>query len=106
MFSGYINIIENEWRIHSLQLMLTKFSGMELLDTLRVEQLYSPTANETWVMKNQVLYPAVKMFGFDGYGSFVNVYSNYDLNPQFEKGYFNNTILKYTDSSNKKPDEY
>jgi hypothetical protein len=106
LFSGYINIIENEWRIHSLQLMFTKSSGMELLDTLRLEQLYSPTANETWVMKNQVLYPAVKMFGFDGYGSFVNVYSNYDLNPQFEKGYFNNTILKYTDSSNKKPGEY
>jgi hypothetical protein len=106
LFSGYINIIENEWRIHSLQLMLTKTSGMELLDTLTIEQLYSPTANETWVMKNQVLYPAVKMFGFDGYGSFVNVYSNYDLNPQFEKGYFNNTILKYTDSSNKKSWEY
>ena len=106
LFSGYLNIIENEWRIHSLQLLLLKSSGMELLDTLKIEQLYTPAENGTWVMKNQVLYPAIKMLGFDGYGSFVNVYSNYNLDPEFNKGFFTNTIIKYIDSSNKKPVEY
>ncbi len=106
LFSGTINIIEDEWRIHSLQLMLTKSSGMELIDTLKLEQLYVPTESGAWVVKNQVLYPAIKMFGFDGFGSFVNVYSAYNLSPTFKKGFFNKTILKYNDSANKKPVDY
>lgn len=105
LFSGYINIVEDEWRIHSLQLELTKEAQMQLVDTLRIEQLYIPV-NNSWVMKTQVLYPAIKFLGFDMYGSFVNVYSDYDLSPRFAKGHFNNTILRYADSSNKKPDEY
>ena len=106
LFSGYINIVEDEWRIHSLQLLLTKSSGMELIDSLQLEQLYMPAGNNSWVIKNQVIYPVVKMFGFDAYGNFVNVYSKYDLNPSFSKAFFDNTILKYTDSSNKKPIDY
>lgn len=105
LFSGYINIVEDEWRIHSLQLELTKESQMQLVDTLRIEQLYVPV-NNSWVMKTQVLYPAIKFMGFDMYGSFVNVYSDYNLSPVFAKDHFNNTILKYTDSSNKKPQDY
>ncbi|HVE61399.1 MAG TPA: DUF5686 family protein, partial [Chitinophagaceae bacterium] len=67
---------------------------------------YTPAGNKTWVIKNQVIYPALKMFGFDAYGSFVNVYSNYDLDPVFPKDFFDNTILKYHDSSNKKSIDY
>ena len=106
VFSGSINITENDWRIHSLQLQLTKESQMEVIDTLRVEQLYVPLSSEIWVIKSQVLYPAVKFFGFDGYGSFVNVYSGFNLNPYFEKKFFNNTLLKYLDSSNKRSNLY
>jgi hypothetical protein len=36
LFSGYINIVEDEWRIHSVKLLLTKESQMEYLDTLRL----------------------------------------------------------------------
>lgn len=105
-FSGYINIIEGEWRIHSLELLVVKDQGLQILDTLRMEQLYVPLSNGVWVIKNQVVYPSIKMLGFDAFGSFVNVYSNYDLDPQFPKGFFNNTVLKYTDSSNKKTTDY
>lgn len=103
LFSGYINITENDWRIHSLQLQLTKESQMELVDTLRIEQLYIPFNKEVWVIKSQVIYPAIKMFGFDAYGSFVNIYSEFDIEPRFGKKYFDNVIMTYTDSSNKKP---
>jgi hypothetical protein len=102
VFSGYINITDGDWRIHSVQLQLTKESQMELVDTLRIEQLYVPLNKDVWVIKNQVIYPAVKFFGFDGYGSFVNVYSDFNLHPTFGKKFFNNTLLKYLDSSNKR----
>jgi Family of unknown function (DUF5686)/CarboxypepD_reg-like domain len=103
LFSGYINITENDWRIHSVQLQLTKESQMELVDTLRIEQLYIPFNKEIWLIKSQVIYPAIKMFGFDAYGSFVNVYSEFDIEPKFGKKYFDNVIMTYTDSANKKP---
>lgn len=103
LFSGYINITENDWRIHSVQLQLTKESQMELVDTLRIEQLYIPFNKEIWLIKSQVIYPAIKMFGFDAYGSFVNVYSEFDIEPKFDKKYFDNVIMTYTDSANKKP---
>ncbi|MGB8193621.1 MAG: DUF5686 and carboxypeptidase regulatory-like domain-containing protein [Chitinophagaceae bacterium] len=106
LFSGYINITEGDWRIHSLQLQLTKQSQMQLLDTLRVEQLYTPYDKDVWVIKTQVIYPAIKMFGFDAHGSFVNVYSKFDVNPAFAKTFFNSTYLKVYEGSNKKPADY
>ncbi len=106
VFAGYINITENDWRIHSVHLQLTKESEMELIDTLRIDQLYVPLGNEVWVIKNQVLYPSVQLMGFDATGSFVNVYSDFDLHPVFPKKFFNNTFLRYLDSSNKRTITY
>ncbi len=106
LFSGYIDIVVDDWRIHSVQLLLTKASQMEIMDTLRVEQLYRPLNKEVWYISSQVIYPAVKFLGFDAYGSFVNIYSDFNVEPQFDQKSFNNTILKYTDSANKKPNEY
>lgn len=106
LFSGYISIVQDDWRIHSLQLQLLKESQMELLDTLRIEQLYRPVDSKNWFISSQVIYPSVKMFGFDGYGSFVNVYSEINTEPAFTKKTFNNTILKYNDSANKRTMEY
>lgn len=106
LFSGYIDIVVDEWRIHSTQLVLTKSSQMELVDTLKIEQLYRPLNKDVWFISSQVIYPAIKIFGFDAYGSFVNIYSNFNIEPAFDKKTFNSTILKYTDSANKRPNDY
>jgi hypothetical protein len=106
LFSGYINITEGDWRIHSLQLLLTKQSQMALLDTMRIEQLYTPYDKDVWVIKTQVIYPTIKLLGFDAHGNFVNVYSRFEVNPVFESKFFNNTVLKVYEGSNKKPADY
>ncbi|MGQ0737630.1 MAG: DUF5686 and carboxypeptidase regulatory-like domain-containing protein [Bacteroidota bacterium] len=106
LFSGYISIVEEDWRIHSLQLQILKESQMELVDTLRIEQLYRPVDKNNWFISSQVIYPAVKIFGFDAYGSFVNVYSKINTEPAFTSKTFNNTVLKYSDSANKRSMEY
>ena len=106
LFSGYIDIVAEDWRIHSVQLLLTKASQMELVDSLRIEQLYRPLNKSVWYISSQVIYPAVKIFGFDAYGSFVNIYSDFNVEPVFDKKTFSTTILRYTDSSNKKTAEY
>lgn len=106
LFSGYINITENDWRIHSVQLQLTKESQMEIVDTLRIDQLHTPYDNNIWVIKSQVLYPSIKMFGFDAHGSFVNVYSKFEINPEFANKFFNSTLVKFYEGSNKKPSDF
>ncbi|RYD97959.1 MAG: carboxypeptidase-like regulatory domain-containing protein, partial [Sphingobacteriales bacterium] len=106
LLQGYINIVEDQWRIHSLELFAVKEYGLQTIDTLRIQQLYVPTGSGPWVLRSQVTYPTIRVFGFDGFGSFANVYSDYNLNPVFPKGYFDNTILRYKDSSNKKPEDY
>ncbi len=106
LFSGHIMITENSWRIHSLQLQLLKTSQMELLDTLKIEQLYAPFNEGAWVIRNQVLYPAVKIFGFDAFGSAVTVYSKFDLDADFPPKFFDNTVMKYQAGSNKKDNSY
>lgn len=106
LFSGYINIIQGEWRIHSLKLMLTKESQIEYLDSLILEQQYIPYNDSLWVIHNQVIYPYIKILGIDGHGSFVNVYSKFNIDPGFTKKSFGNTVLKYTDSANRKTETY
>jgi len=105
LFSGYINIIEDEWRIQSLDLVLVKAQQMQLLDTLRIQQLYVP-ADKVWVIKSQVIYPSGKFFGFDFFGSFVQVYDKFDMEPKFKPKFFDHTLIKFFDSSNKRSMAY
>ncbi|HMU46985.1 MAG TPA: DUF5686 and carboxypeptidase regulatory-like domain-containing protein [Chitinophagaceae bacterium] len=106
LFSGYISIVEADWTVYSTDLLLTKQSQMEQLDTLRIVQLYRSIDKENWFIASQVIYPTIKILGFDAYGSFINIYSEINTDPEFSKKTFNNTIIKYTDSSNKKTEEY
>jgi hypothetical protein len=106
LFSGYINITEGDWRIHSVQLLLSKESQLEIMDTVRIEQLYVPFDKDLWVIKTQVIYPSIKMMGFDAYGNFVNVYSQYNIAPEFAPKFWDNTIMKFNEGSNKKPAEH
>lgn len=95
LFSGTIFITENEWRIHSFNLMVTKKSQLELLDTLQITQLHVPVGQEKWMVKNQVIRFSAKMFGFDVLGNFLNVYSDYNISPSFDKKFFDKVLIKY-----------
>ncbi len=105
LFSGHITIIEDEWRIQSVDLVIVKEQQMQFLDTLRIQQLYVPSGNR-WVIKNQVIYPAGKIFGFDFFGSFVQVYDKFDMDPKFKPRFFDHTLVKFYDSSNKRSMAY
>jgi hypothetical protein len=102
LFSGTINITEGDWRIHSLDLTLTKDYQLEIVDTLSIKQIQVPIVPNVWRTQNQVVNFSFKKFGIDVTGNFLNVYSNYELNPQFKKKYFNNVIVHYDTAVNKK----
>jgi hypothetical protein len=106
LFSGNIFIVDGEWRFHSLDLKLTKDYQLELIDTIEVKQIHAQIADDIWKTQNQVVYLAVKTFGFDLTGNFLNVYNNYDLDPSFSKKYFNRVIMSYDTASNKRDSAY
>lgn len=106
LFSGIINITEDDWRIHSFDLQLSKSSQLEILDTLKITQLHVPVSKDVWRVKTQVLYFNFKMLGIDAIGNFLNVYSNYAINPVFAKKYFDRVIIKYDTAVNKRSTAY
>ncbi|OYZ00027.1 MAG: hypothetical protein B7Y37_12220 [Sphingobacteriia bacterium 28-36-52] len=105
LFTGYIHITENDWHVQSVDLKLLRQQQMQLLDTLTIQQQYIPL-EQYWVIKQQVIYPSGKFFGFEFFGSFLQVYNQFNISPDFKPKYFNNTILKFNDSSNKKTMAY
>ncbi|MEO7765927.1 MAG: DUF5686 and carboxypeptidase regulatory-like domain-containing protein [Ferruginibacter sp.] len=106
LFSGVINITEGDWRIHSVDLLLTKKSQLEIIDTLRITQFQVPVGKDVWRIKNQLLHFNFNQFGIDAVANFVNVYSNYDITPVFAKKYFDKVIIKYDTGVNKKSKIY
>nr|WP_295866028.1 DUF5686 and carboxypeptidase regulatory-like domain-containing protein [uncultured Chitinophaga sp.] len=102
LFSGYIFITDGDWRIHSTDLILTSEYQLELMDSLRIRQTHVPVSGDIWRVKDQVLHMSVDKFGFGMVGNFVNVYSDYNLHPNFPPKYFDNTFLKYDSAFDKK----
>ncbi|RYZ49509.1 MAG: carboxypeptidase-like regulatory domain-containing protein [Sphingobacteriales bacterium] len=93
LFTGVIYIVDDQYALHSVDLLTTKTSNLEFLDSLRVEQIYLPLDKETWIIKQQVMHAAVKLFGFDIVGNFVTVYNDQKVNQQipdsvFDKNWF------------------
>ena len=106
LFSGIINITENDWRIFSCDLWLTKKSQLEILDSLQVTQIHVPVENDVWRIKNQVLHFNFDQLGLKAAGNFVNVYSDYNIDPKFPKNFFNRVVIAYDTAVNKKPHSY
>lgn len=106
LFSGTINITEGDWRIHSFDLTVTKKSQLEILDTLQLTQIHVPVGNDIWRVKNQLIHFNFNFFKIDAIGNFVSVYSQYNINPEFPKKFFDKVIIKYDTAVNKRPKAY
>lgn len=101
LFSGYIQIVEDSWNIHSLSLSLNKKSLLEFADQIKIEQYHNELANGVWLVSSQTIYPDVNFLGFDASGYFTTIYSKYNIQPNFSKGFFGDMLLMYDSTSNK-----
>jgi hypothetical protein len=115
LFSGTIEIVEGEWRIHSLDLLLLKTSQLEILDTVEIRQIHAPvvsdssnpaTASSVWQVKDQVVTFTFNILGFDAVGTFLDVYNDFDVNPRFRKRFFNNVFIRYDTAGNRRTRAY
>lgn len=73
VFNGVINIIEDSWYIHSLDL---KFKDDNTTNTIKI--IYSPF-KEVWLPVNYSFRSDFNAFGFNGYFNYVTNVRNYAL---------------------------
>lgn len=125
LYSGYLYIIEDQWNIHSVDLLVTKERGIEFLDSIRIHQVYAPMGHDIWMPVSQDFTFQFKAFGFKGSGHFVGVYSNYAVEPNyevyqpkdtsttatekidlFEKGHFTREVMKVEEEANDRDSLY
>jgi hypothetical protein len=107
LFFGHIYIVDGDWAIHSLSLTTSARYGLEKLDTLHLDQLFLPLKKDTWVIKNQLFYPTIEIFGFGITGNFVTVYDNQKVNEPVPDTIFKKKIIStYDKTANKKDTTY
>jgi len=105
---GYIYIVEDLWNVHSIDFtILPKASQIYFMDTLRLEQVFVPVAEpDIWVSFSSKATFSLSIMGFKLKGYFVGVYSNYEIEPDFEPGFFTSELLKVEPEANKKDSTY
>ncbi|MEP2771709.1 MAG: DUF5686 and carboxypeptidase regulatory-like domain-containing protein [Fulvivirga sp.] len=81
VFQGYIQIVEDYWSIHSLDLRTTKL-GIGF----RVKQIYAPVMERVWLPVTHDVGVEGKVLGFEFEGAYLATVSNYNvtLNPDLD----------------------
>lgn len=108
VFQGFIYIVDSTWRIHSLDLLVTKESQVKYVDTLRLEQIYLPVESheEIWMPVSGKFTFSFNLLGFKGNGTFQGINSNFEINPVLEKNFFDGEVMKINEDANKKDMSY
>jgi len=107
VFKGHIYIVEGDWRLYSVDLVLTnQDNGLNLVDTMRVSQQYVPIRDSTW-MPSAIEYAYNgSVFGFKFEGYYIALYNNYKFDLTIPDGYFTGEILRIDTAANVKSPSY
>mgnify|MGYP003335814524 CR=1 FL=1 len=105
VFRGYIYIMDDSWRIHSADLMVTKDAQLEFIDSLQVKQVYFPVDN-VWMMQSSRFSFVFNILGFKGNGYFLGINSDVNIHPNLPPDYFGNEVMKVNADANKKDSTY
>ncbi|HSG68610.1 MAG TPA: DUF5686 and carboxypeptidase regulatory-like domain-containing protein, partial [Bacteroidales bacterium] len=110
VFSGYIYIMEDSWRINSLDLVLGKDANISFIDSIHVSQSMVPLNDTLWMMltQRQQFFFSINIFGkrFAGNGIFHSQFTDYIFNNEFTRKYFGNELIKASENANNKDSLY
>ena len=84
VFDGHIYIIEDQWRIFTVDALLTKARGIEFVDSLTLSQTFAKAHDDIWMPFSQRFGFQFNVFNIKGVGYFNAVYSNYQVEPNYE----------------------
>jgi hypothetical protein len=106
VFTGDIYILDDSWRIHSLDVFITKDQQMEFVDTFRIKEVFVPVEKNVWMLLNSQFSFVFGGFGFHGRGMIEGILSNYTIHPDFPPDFFNSEVMKINKEANKKDSAY
>ena len=93
-WAGIIYIVDNQYNIFATDLYVTgKSIQVPIMDTLWLRQNFVPV-EKVWCVFSQTIEFKLGILGLKIKGDFTGVYSNYNLTPQYQQGFFNNEVFK------------
>lgn len=103
-YGGFIYIADELFNIRDVDVFVTGASlNQPVLDTLFIKQVHVQVQKpDVWRMFNQTIRLKGNILGFRFGGDFNAIYRNYDLNPAFPKGFFNNEFFRVEEGANEK----
>lgn len=101
-FQGEIYIVDDSWRIHSLDLFLTKDTPIQFVDTLRLEQSYIAVKDDIWLPLSTKIHEDIRILGFSIGAQFTGVFSNYTVNQAYDDTFFGNEVFTVNEEASKK----
>lgn len=97
---GELYIIEDQWNVKELDLAFTGKAIKEpFFDTIRVRQLHLPVQEDKWMVFSQTMDFTLGVFGFKIGGGFTYVFSDYNLDPDFDKSFFDSEEFRMDESA-------
>ena len=100
-YGGFIYILDESYNIQGVDVFVTGASlNQPILDTLFLKQVHVPVQKDIWRIFSQTLGVKGGILGFKFGGNFTAMYRNYDLNPVFPKGFFDNELFKVEEGAN------
>lgn len=104
VWQGIIYIVEDDWQLYGVDLSTSgQAIQIPFISELVFKQSFKYDQNiNFWVKISQTVDFRFGMFGFNGLGRFIAIYSNYNFDPQFTQRSFTNEILSFEAFANKK----
>ena len=87
---GEINIIEGSWKIHSVDLLLNRNAQIEIIDSLRIQQVMSPIKDQ-WLPQQTFIQANFSIMGVVAGAGFLSLHNQHKINPHIKptlKGHF------------------
>ncbi|MGB4775906.1 MAG: DUF5686 and carboxypeptidase regulatory-like domain-containing protein [Daejeonella sp.] len=81
VFRGHIYILEDSWRLHSIDLYMTKEANLNFIDTLKINQQFFPINDQVWMPSSVKFDFKGDILGFRFTGYYLAIYRNYNLSP-------------------------
>ncbi len=104
-YRGYIYIVEDSWRIHSTDFLMTKESNITLIDSLKINQKFIPVNKKNWMPSSVAFEFKGGIFGFSFGGYYLGIYTDYNFKPTIATKSFKE-VLKITKEVNKKDNSF
>ncbi len=99
-FHGDIHIVEGLWNIRSVDVWVNGAAlNNPVVDTLALRQTYLPVRDSIWRVFSQHIQLKMRVMGIELAGDFLGIFRNYDLEPDFPKGFFGNELMRMEDDA-------